>query len=146
MIVKIPEDIFSYEHRVWGNFTKRQLICIGISLVIVLPTFIALFWSTNSVDLAATVAFIAALPVMMCAFWKKDGQYLEQVVWYKLRARFRYPQKRKYAMTNLYEVIVENQKEYDRFNEEINSTNSSEIRKGGKKVSTFLGKTGHRTK
>lgn len=120
MIVKIPDDIYSYDNKVWGNFTLRQIVCMGIALIVVIPIFILVFWSTASIDLAAIISFFIAVPILMCATFKKDGQHLEQIIWYKFQAKFKYPQKRRYVMTNLYEEVMKNQKEYEAYHEKIN--------------------------
>lgn len=113
MIVQIPEDIYCYEHKVWGNFTKRQLICGGIALVIIFPVFLGIFWSTGSPRIASLFSIISSLPVLLCGIWKKDGQYLDKIIWYRYRQRIKFPCKRKFVMSNLYEIIQLNQKEYE---------------------------------
>lgn len=148
MIVPITEDLYNYENKVWGNFTKRQLICIGISFAIIVPIFLLLFWSTGSIDLSALAAAFAATPVMMCAVWKKDGQHLEQVVWYKFRARFKFPQKRKHVTTNLYEDIMTNQKEFDKYYDTLNGSTDEESQKnkGAPKIINALAKKKQHTR
>lgn len=139
MIVKIQEDVFSYESKVFGNFTKRQIVCILISLVIIIPAFVILFWTTGSIDLAAIVSTVLCSPVLMCAVYKRDGQHLEQVMKHKYRAKFVYPQKRKYVMTNLYKDIEMNQKEYENFNETISESEQHKDERS-KKIFNALGK------
>ena len=113
MIVQIPKDIYNYEHKVAGNFTKRQLICGGIALLIIFPIFIPVFQSTKDPRLATMLSMAASFPVLACSVFKKDGQYLEQILKYRYRQRFRYPQHRKFVMHNLYEIIEQGQKEYE---------------------------------
>jgi len=119
MIVKIQEDVYSYESKIWGNFNKRQLICILISLVIIATAFAIIFWTTNSIDLSAIISVVLCSPVLLCAIYNRDGQHLEQVMKYKYQSRFVYPQKRKHVMTNLYQEIEKNQKEYEIYNETL---------------------------
>lgn len=146
MIVPIPEDIYCYEHKVWGNFTKRQLICCGIALAIIAPIFISVFWKTGSPRLATLLAVFAALPVLICGVWKKDGQYIDKVLWYRYRQRFKYPQKRKFVMSNLYETIVQSQKEYELAHEIIESKKQKERKKGHFKCPFALAQKGYRSK
>jgi len=147
MIVKIPDDIYRYENKVAANFTMRQIVCIGISLVIIVPVFVLIFWNTDSIDLAALVAFCSGLPILMCATFHLDGQHLEQIVWYKYQSRFKYPQKRKYVMTNLYEEVINNQKEYDKFNENlIRNEEPQQKAKASKKIFDALAQKRHHTK
>lgn len=133
MIVKIPKDIYSYENKVVGNFTSRQLICLGIALLIIIPVFAGIFIKTNSVDLAATVSFIIALPVLLCSVFKKDGQHLEKIIYYKILEKFKYRQKRKFVMSNLYEEIQRNQKEYEFANEKLKHDEEQKKEQNNKK-------------
>lgn len=146
MIVKMQEDIYSYENKVAGNFSARQLVCIAIALVIIFPVFIAIFWSTNSPDLAATVAFISGLPVFFCSIFKKDGQHLEKILMYKLKAKLKYTQKRKFVMSNLLEEIQTNQKEYESANEKLENEKQQKEKQDHKKRLTALAKKGHGSK
>jgi hypothetical protein len=146
MIVPIPEDIYSYRHKVWGNFSKRQLVCGVIALIIIFPVFIPVFWYTGSPRLAALLSVVAILPVLFCGIVEKDGQPLEKVIWYKYRQRFKFPQKRKFAMSNLYEIVQQNQKEYEFANEEIESQKQQKGKKGRYKCPAALDQKRHRTK
>lgn len=146
MIVKIPKDIYSYENKVVGNFTSRQLICLGIALLIIIPVFAGIFIKTNSVDLAATVSFIIALPVLLCSVFKKDGQHLEKIIYYKFLSKFIYKQKREFVMSNLYEEIEKNQKEYELANEMLKNAEQQEKKEKHNKWFDSVGKKGHRSK
>lgn len=138
MIVQIPEDIYSYEHKVWGNFTKRQLICGAIALLIIFPIFISVFLNTANPRLAAILSMLAAMPVLACGIIKKDGQHMEQILRYRYLQRFKYPQKRKFIMSNLYEIIQQNQKEYE--TEDEGKDKGLEKKKGRNKASSSLAK------
>lgn len=146
MIVQIPEDIFVYEHKAWGNFTVRQLLCVSIALAVTCAVFIPVFWKTNNPRLATFLASSAGLPILYCAIWKKDGQYLEKVLWYRYRQRFKFPQKRKYVMTNLYEAVQQNQKEYESAYEECEKQKRQGKKKGRFEFLPTLAQKGHRSK
>ena len=146
MIVKIPKDIYSYENKVVGNFTSRQLICLGIALLIIIPVFAGIFIKTNSIDLAAIVSVIIALPVLLCGVFKKDGQHLEKIIYYKFLSKFVYKQKREFVMSNLYEEIEKNQKEYELANEMLKNTEQQEKKEKHNKWFDSVGKKGHRSK
>ena len=140
--VQMPENIYRYEHKVLGNFTARQLICGGIALAIIFPVFLTVFLKTGSPRLAVLLSTAASFPALACSVFKKDGQYLEQILRYRWRQKFKYPQKRKFVMHNLYEIIQQSQKEYETADEE------QEQRREGKKNHSFfplsLGKKKHR--
>lgn len=118
MIVKIPKDIYSYEHKAVGNFTKRQFFCGLIAMALLFPVFAGVFLSTGSPRLAALLGMAAAMPVLLCGIWKRDGQYLDRIIWYKYRQYVQFPRKRKYVMTNLYDIIRQDQKEIEAAHEE----------------------------
>jgi len=131
MIVNIPEDIYSYESKSCGIFTTRQLICTLLSFLVIAPTFILLFLLTYSPDLSALVSILLGVPIIMCGIFKKDGQFLEKIIMYKWQWKFKYPQKRKFVMSNLYEDVERLQKECEQRNdnEEIKKTNASKKKK-----------------
>ena len=111
MIVKIPDDIFNYQHKVWGNFTKRQLICGIIALVLIAVSFVWLLWKTNDPNLTTVVACLIGVPIFFEAKNDKDGQHFEKILYIRFFEKFRYKQKRKFIMSNLYEVLQAYQKE-----------------------------------
>ncbi|WP_042435692.1 PrgI family protein [Faecalispora jeddahensis] len=146
MIIRNLDDIYEYENKVWGNFSSRMLICFLIAIAVAALVFAGLFLPTGSVDLASTVAGICCLPVMWFGIYKKDGQHLEQILKYKYLAKFKYTRKRKFVMTNLYEIIENNQKEWKTANEQLENAIAQEGQKTNHKKLFPLGKKGHRTK
>ncbi|MVB10828.1 PrgI family protein [Caprobacter fermentans] len=146
MIVPIPDDIYCYEHKVWGNFTKRQLICGLIALAVIFTVFIPVFWKTSNPRLSCFLAFVVAFPVILCGVWKKDGQYPEKVIWYQCRQRFKFPQKRKFVMSNLYEIIQRNQKEYESAYEEYENKEQQKKKKSRLRYFTSLVQKRHGSK
>lgn len=121
MIVQIPKDIYSYEHKAVGNLTKRQAVCGGIGIVIAFSVFIPVFQKTGDSMPAAFLSMMAVLPVLACCIVKKDGQYWDQILRHRFRQKFRYPRKRKFIMHNLYEIMEQNNKEYEAANEKKNA-------------------------
>ena len=114
MRVIVHDDIQSYEHKVIGNFTKRQLICIILALCIIAPTFIALFLSTGSIDLSSIAALLLGTPVIACGIFKPSGVPLEKIILYKIRDR-KNPKQRQYRMITRYEQIQKTIKEVDEY-------------------------------
>lgn len=109
MIVRIPEDIHSYESKSFGNFTIRQIVCLVLGFLVIAPTWWAVFALTGSVDLSGIPAFFVGIPICFCGFIKKHGVYLEKILIYRYKAKFKHTQKRPYHMSNLYEDV---QKKY----------------------------------
>lgn len=145
MVVQIPKNIYSYEHKVVGNLTKRQAICGSIALVIIFPVFIAAFQNTGNSSLAGILSLATALPVLACSVVKRDGQYWDQILRYRFRQKFLYPQKRKFVMRNLYEIIEQDQKEYEKTDEE-HEDGKSQKEKGCSKALFALGKKKNRSR
>ena len=113
MYIPVPEDIYGYETKTFGNFTIRQVICFILAVAVIAPVMIFMLRLTKSVDISAFVSIMAGMPVLMCGFVKKDGQYLEKIILYKLRWRFQYPTKRPFRMKNLYSTIEQEVKELE---------------------------------
>ncbi len=111
MIVKIPNDIRSYENKAFGNFTKRQIICLSLAFLIIAPSFYLLFTLTNSIDLAGLMSFLLGFPVIACSFFQRNGVFLEKIVIEKYKERNKCKQNRPFVMQNLYEDIQKLNKE-----------------------------------
>ena len=155
MIVKIPEDIKAYENKAMGNFTMRQIICLGIVIVIVAPIFWVLFHFTNSIDISAIVACILGVPVMLCGFVKRDGIYLEKIIIEKYKEKKKYKVNRPFVMHNMYEDIQtayreELQREQEEKDREERLLQEQEDQKNKYKKrrhkNTSVGKKKHRTR
>lgn len=112
MIVSIPEDIYAYDAKVFGNLTKRQGVCLLLSVIVVLGSFLPILFWTQSSTLAGMAAFVLAVPLFFCALIKKEGQPFEQIVRYRLNWKRRC-HKRAYHMSNCYEEIQNLAKEYE---------------------------------
>lgn len=140
MIVSIPDDIYGYETKTFGNFTIRQVVCFALAGIVIAPTMFFLMWLTKSVDLSALVSIMAGMPVLMCGFVKKDGQYLEKIVVYKIRWRFRYPAKRPFRMRNLYADIEQEVRDLESLEQEESKEEKTE------KNSRAVGKKKNRTR
>lgn len=105
MIVRIPEDIHSYESKSFGNFTVRQIICLVLGFSVIAPTWWFSYSITRSMDLSGALAFFVGIPICFCGFIKKHGVYLEKILIYRYKAKFMHTQKRPYHMSNLYEDV-----------------------------------------
>jgi hypothetical protein len=146
MIIKIQEDIYNYEHRVWGNFTARQLVFGGIAFVAIALTFIGLFWKIGDLNLSFFAAVMVGVPIFFCAIKKKDGQYMEKILYIRFFERFRFKQKRKFVMSNLYEILQNNQKEYEAYVDELKQQKDQEAQQGHCPRFLSLAKKRHLTK
>ena len=109
--VQIPKDLNDIKEKVIMGFTKRQVICFGIGLVVGTPIF---FLTKNSLGMSGAVFAMgaAAAPAILCGLYKKNGVSLEKQVRYMFEY-FKRPRKRYYRTTSIFECI-ENHIEYIR--------------------------------
>lgn len=125
MIVKIQEDIYAYDPKLFGNFTVRQVVSMTISFVLIAVIFIPLYLCTGDVTLPGFTACMAGVPVMFAGMLKKDGLPYEKYVLLKMRA-MRHPKKRPYRMNNIYEDVIVINKELSVFEEEQRTEEEAE--------------------
>ena len=114
--VKIPKDLNDIKEKFIMGFTKRQVICFGIGLVIGLPVF---FLTRTALGMSGAIFAMGACaaPAILCGLFKKNGVFLEK------QAKFIYeyftrPRKRYYKTTNIFECI-ERHIEYDEINKKL---------------------------
>ena len=115
--VQIPKDLNDIKEKVIMGFTKRQVICFGIGLVIGAPVF---FLTKNSLGMSGAVFAMGAVsaPAILCGLYKKNGVFLEKQVKYMFEY-FKLPRKRYYRTINIFECI-ENHIEYIRLKKALN--------------------------
>lgn len=109
--VSIPKDLNDIKEKFIMGFTKRQVICFGIGLVVGAPVF---FLTRSAIGMSGAIFAMGACaaPAILCGLYKKDGVFLEKQVKY-MREYFTRPRKRFYKTTNIFECI-ERQIEYSR--------------------------------
>lgn len=114
--VKIPKDLNDIKEKFIMGFTKRQVICFGIGLVIGLPVF---FLTRTALGMSGAIFAMGACaaPAILCGLYRKNGVFLEK------QAKFIYeyftrPRKRYYKTTNIFECIERNI-EYDEINKKL---------------------------
>ncbi len=110
--VPVPKDLTKVKTKVAFNLTKRQLICFGVGGLIGIPTYIFTRGSIGN-DAAALLMIGLMLPFFLFGIYEKDGQPLEKVLGYFIRAQFRYPKVRPYRTNNIY-AALERQNAYNK--------------------------------
>ena len=120
--VQIPKDLNDIKEKVIMGFTKRQVICFGIGLVVGAPVF---FLTKNSLGMSGAVFAMGAVsaPAILCGLYKKNGVFLEKQVKYMFEY-FKLPRKRYYRTINIFECI-ENHIEYIRLKKALNQAERS---------------------
>lgn len=104
MIVKIHEDITTYENKVAGNFTMRQIKGGLLAFIIIAGSFWGLPYLGVSGEISQLISVFLGLPVFVCTFWKMKGMYCDTIIIQKLK-EMKYYRPRPFHMQNLYEDI-----------------------------------------
>ena len=104
--VSIPKDFTQVESKVFFNLTKRQIFCFLPAVLIGVPL---LFITRNPIgNSAATFLMIVVmLPFFLAAFYKHNGEPLEQFLWHLILTRYVRAAKRPYQTNNIYDALEE---------------------------------------
>lgn len=103
--VPVPKDLNRVKTKIMFNLTKRQLICFGTAALIGVPLFFLLRDSGG--NFAATLGMMAVmLPAFFLGMYEKNGQPLEKLLSYYIRARFLRPKIRPYKTANYYALLM----------------------------------------
>ena len=99
--VPIPKDLNEIKEKFIAGFTKRQVICFGIGLVIGAPVF---FLTRNVIGMSGAIFAMGACaaPAILCGLYKKNGVFLEKQIRY-MKEYFTRPRKRYYKTKNVFE-------------------------------------------
>ncbi len=107
-VVSIPKELKTIKSKLFLGLTKRQLIGFGLALGVGLPVFLLL--KKYSLDMAMYGLFFAALPIIFCTIFTKDGMPAE--TWIKLILEYKYlnPQKRYFKVSKRNRGLAEERK------------------------------------
>ena len=107
--VPIPKDLNEIKEKFIAGFTKRQVICFGIGLVIGAPVF---FFTRNAIGMSGAMFAMGACaaPAILCGLYRKNGVFLEKQIRF-MKEYFTRPRKRYYRTTNVF-VSFERHIEY----------------------------------
>ena len=103
--IPVPRDLTRVKSKVFGNLTKRQLLCFGAAALIGVPIFF-LVKTTGNISLAAMSMIIVMLPLFFLAMYEKDGQPLEVIANHFIQAKFIRPKVRPYQTNNYYDALM----------------------------------------
>ena len=114
--VQIPKDLNEIKEKFILGFTKRQVICFGIGLVLGAPVY---FLTRNTLGMSGAIFAMGAVaaPAILCGLYKKNGVFLEK----KIRFMYEYftrPRKRYYRTTNIF-MCIERHIEYNRIKKKL---------------------------
>ena len=97
--VNVPTDLSKVKNKIAFNLTKRQLI-------VLIPTAligVALYFFTRGVlgvTHAATVMVLVMVPGFLLALYERDGMFLEELMKYRLRVKYKREHNRPYITEN----------------------------------------------
>ena len=110
--ISVPRDLTKVKSKVAFNLTKRQLICFGTAALIGVTLFFLLRDSGG--NSAATLGMMAVmLPAFFLGMYEKNGQPLEKLLSYYVRARFLRPKIRPYKTENYYALLMKGGMNHD---------------------------------
>ena len=114
--VQIPKDLNDIKEKFIMGFTKRQVICFGIGLVLGAPVF---FLTKTAIGMSGAIFAMGAVaaPAILCGLYKKNGVFLEKQAKY-MREYFTRPRKRYYRTTHIFECF-ERHIEYTRIKKKL---------------------------
>ena len=102
--VPVPKDLKKVKSKVIFGLTARQLICFGAGGAAGIPAYLLTRGSIGN-DAAAMLMIGLMLPFFLFGIYEKDGQHMEQILGYFIRARFLYPGTRPYQTDNFYAAL-----------------------------------------
>ena len=102
--VTVPKDLTKVKSKLVLGLTARQLICFSAGGIVGVPTYLLTRGSIGN-DAAAMLMIGLMLPFFLFGIYEKDGQHLEQILGYVIRAKFLYPPTRPYRTENFYAVL-----------------------------------------
>ena len=111
--VPIPKDLNDIKEKFIMGFTKRQVICFGIGLVLGAPVY---FLTRASIGMSGAIFAMGAVaaPAILCGIYKKNGVFLEKQVKF-MREYFTRPRKRYYRTTNIFVSAILPNNQHFRF-------------------------------
>ena len=105
--VPIPKDLNDIKEKFIMGFTKRQVICFGIGLVLGAPVY---FLTRASIGMSGAIFAMGAVAAPAILFLEKQVKFM--------REYFTRPRKRYYRTTNIF-VSIERQIEYNRIKKKL---------------------------
>lgn len=114
--VPIPKDLNDIKEKFIFGFTKRQVICFGLGLVLGAPIY---FLARDSLGMSGAIFAMGAVaaPAILCGVYKKNGVFLENQIKY-MRDYYTRPKKRYYKSTNIF-MCIERHIEYNKIKKKL---------------------------
>lgn len=128
----IPQDILKYKQKFIGNFSLREIVCIGLGLAAGALSYFYIFGFLSGNAKVYVSAFVI-LPFLLFGFCKPWGQPLEKVLFFIIYDNFICPPSRKYEIRYpKFESYLKDRDYLENMGKEIVETDSSKDEKSGK--------------
>lgn len=101
MIAKIPKDIREYKEKVAFGLNVRQLICVGLALMICVPIYIFGIDYINE-ELLSWLIIGISIPIALIGFMRKNGLTFEKYIMTIIKHEFLYPKKTLFKSDNFF--------------------------------------------
>ena len=106
--VEMSKDIRSFQPKLIGPLTKRQLICSAIGLAYGVPAFFLLkSLGVTDVTLRVVICVVLMAPPFLCGWIHLYGMSLEKFMIHVIKIMFFKPRIRKYEVKNAYEEFAD---------------------------------------
>ena len=92
--VEMTKDIRSYEPKLFGVVTVRQIICLTIGAVFALPLVLCL--PIEDISIRVMIGMIPLIPMILLGWLKVYGMQLEKFLFQAMRSLVLTPSERKY--------------------------------------------------
>lgn len=102
---EIPKEIMDFNEKICFGLTLRQVICVIVSAVLCIPTYI-FARKVLGEEITSWLVLIEAAPCIAIGFFKYQGIPFEKMIKRLGMQLFLLPSKRKYKISNFFEEIL----------------------------------------
>jgi hypothetical protein len=104
--VRVPKEIRHYKEKLFFGLNVRQTFSIILALSINIPLYIFIRPYIGD-ELASWLIILTAGPLILIGFFNYNGMPFEHFILCIVRFQFLTPQKRKYVVENLYDLLMD---------------------------------------
>ena len=102
--VEMTKDIRSYDPKLFGIVTVRQIICLTIGAALALPLIFLL--PVEDITTKVMIGMIPLIPMILLGWLKVYGMTLEKFLWQAMRSLVLTPSERKYKTQSTIDFLT----------------------------------------